>query len=71
MTANLNENLSGYKCQLDSAIQGASRRAEKEGRETNRGRRSQRVGGRKNIEQKKNKRSRQIPGVMEGVYGRA
>jgi len=56
---------------LDSAIQGASGGAEKRERETNRSRRSRRVGGRKNIEQKKNKRSRQIPGAMEGVYGRA
>ena len=29
------------------------------------------MGGRKNIEQKKNKRSRQISSMMEGVYSRA
>jgi len=49
MTANLNEDSSSCKCQLESAIQEASREVEKGGRETNRGRRSQRVGGRKNI----------------------
>jgi len=30
MTANLNENPSSYECQLDSMIQGAGTRAEKE-----------------------------------------
>ena len=49
MIANLDENLSSGECQLDSTIQGASRGTEKRGRKTNRGRRSQRVRGRKNI----------------------
>jgi len=52
-------------------IQGVSRGAEERGRETNRGRRSQRIGSGKNIKQKKNKRSKQIPGAMEEVYGEA
>jgi len=69
--AKFNENSSGCECQSDSAIQGVSRGIEKEERETNRGRRSRRVGGRKNIKQKKNKRSGQIPGVIEGVYSGA
>jgi len=59
------------KRQADSVIQGASREAEKRGRKTNKDRRSQRVEGGKNIEQKKNKRSRQISGAMEEVYGRS
>jgi len=49
MTANLNENPSGCECQSDSMIQGTSRETEKEGRKTNRGRRSRRVEDRKNI----------------------
>jgi len=49
MTANLDENPSGYKCQLDSMIQGASRGIEKRRRKINRGRRSRRVGDRENI----------------------
>ena len=49
MTANLDENPSGSKHQLDSTIQGTSREIEKRRRKTNRDRRSQRVEGRKNI----------------------
>ena len=49
MTANLNENLSSYEHQSDSTIQGTSRGTEKRGRKNNRGRRSRRVGDRKNI----------------------
>ena len=70
MIAKFNENSSSCKCQLDSMIQGASRGVEKRERETNRGRGSWRVGGRKNIEQKKDKRSRQISGAIEEVYSR-
>ena len=49
MTVNLDENLSGCEHQLDNMIQGASRETEKRRRKTNRDRRSQRVGDRKNI----------------------
>jgi len=49
MIANLDENLSSDKHQPDSTIQGVSRGTEKRRRKTNRGRRSQRVGDRKNI----------------------
>ena len=45
MTANLNEDTSGSKCQLNSMVQETGRRAEKERRKTDRNRRSRRVGG--------------------------
>jgi len=49
MTANLDENPSGYKHQSDSMIQEASRETEKRRRKTNRSRRSRRVRDRENI----------------------
>ena len=50
MTANLNKNTSGSKCQLGSAIQGPNRRAKKRRSKTSRSRRSQRMRSRKNFE---------------------
>ena len=41
MTANLNEDLSGGECQLDSTIQGTSKGVEKEKGKTNRNKESQ------------------------------
>jgi len=70
MTANLNENPSGCEYQLNSTVQETSGGTEKRRRKTNRNRKSQRVGDQENIKQKKNKRSRQVFSVMEGVYSR-
>ena len=50
MTANFDDNLPGSKCQLSSIIQGISRGTENKRSKTSRGRRGQRMGGRKNIE---------------------
>ena len=51
-------------------IQGTSKGTESWGGKPSRSRRSQRVGGRKNIKQKKSKGSSKVLGVMEEVYGR-
>jgi len=48
MTANLNENTSGSKCQLGSTIQRSSKEIEKDRNKTSKSRRSQRI--RKNFE---------------------
>jgi len=48
MTANLNEDPSGGKCQSDNTVQGTSRGTEKGGRKTNGSERSQRMKSRKN-----------------------
>jgi len=50
MTASLDEDPSGYECQLDSMIQEASRGTEKRRRKTSRDERSQKMGSRENIE---------------------
>ena len=49
MTTCLNENLSSGKYQLNSMIQGVSRRAEEERSETSRDGQSRGIGSRKNI----------------------
>jgi len=51
-------------------IQGTSRETESRGGETSTSRGSQRVGGRKNIKQKKSKGSGKVLGTMKGVYSR-
>ena len=51
-------------------IQGTSRETESRGSETSKSRGSRRVGGRKNIKQKKSKGSSKVSGEMEGVYGK-
>jgi len=57
---------------LSSTIQGTSRGTESRGGETSRSKRSQRVGGRKNIKQKKSKGSGKVlvPGTMKEIYGK-
>ena len=69
MTANFDENLPSSECQLKSVIQEPSRRTEKRRIKTSRSRRSQRMGGRKNIEQEKSEGSSKISSKVEGIYG--
>jgi len=71
MTANVDENLSSCECQLSSIIQGTSKGIESRRSETSRGRRSQRIEGRKNIKQKKSEESSKVFSAMEGVYNKA
>jgi len=51
-------------------IQGTNRRAKERGGKTSRSKRNQRMGGRKNLEQKENKRDRKVFGAMKRVHGR-
>ena len=55
---------------MSSIIQETSRGTESRGDETSRSRKSQRVGNRKNIKQKKSKKSDKVLGAMEEVYSR-
>jgi len=55
---------------LSSAIQGISRRIESKGSETSKGRRSQKMEDRKNIKQKKSKRSSKVFSTIEEVYSK-
>jgi len=70
MTVNFDENPSGSQCKLDSIVQGAGKGTEERGDKTNRSERSQRMGGRKNSEQKEDKRSRKVFSAVERVHGR-
>ena len=51
-------------------IQGTGGRSEKGGAKPNGSGRSRRVGGRENFKQEKDKRSREVFSMMEGVYSR-
>ena len=70
MTANFDENSPGGERQSNSTIQGTGGRLEKGGGKTNGSRRSRRMGGRENFKQEKNKRSREVFSMMEGVYSK-
>ena len=70
MIANFNENPSSSKCQSNSIIQKASRRAKSRKSETSESRRSRRMRSRENLEQRKNKRGCQVFGIVEEVYSR-
>ena len=65
-----NEDSSGSQCKLDSTVQGTDGGAEKRRRKTSRSRRSRRMGGRKNIKQEKDERSREVFNTVEGIYSR-
>ena len=68
MTANIDGNISSCKCQSSSVIQETSKRIKGRRGETSKGRRSQRMGGRKNIKQKKSEGSSKVFSVIKGVY---
>ena len=65
-----NEDSSGSQCKPDSTVQGTNEGAEKRRRKTGRSRRSRRIGGRKNIKQEKDKRSRKVFNSVERIHGR-
>ena len=58
------ENISSSQHKLDSMVQGTNRRAKERGGKTGGSRRNQRIEGRKNLEQKENKRSRKVFGAV-------
>ena len=69
MITKFDENTSGSQRKPDSMVQGTNRRAKEREGKTGGSRRNQRMGGRKNLEQKENKRGRKVFGAAERVYG--
>jgi len=63
--------LTSIRIHLVVNVSQASRRAKGRRSKTSRSRRSRRMKSRENLEQKKNKRSCQVFGIVEGVYSRA
>jgi len=64
MITDFNENLSGSECQSNNTIQRVSKRAKGKRSKTSGSKESRRIGSRENLEQKNNKRSCQVFGIV-------